>query len=60
MQVWENWSPEDDVVEGENDDEAAAAGAGPVAGGGEVLAVTVTEVVDGTEFFLQVGCVRWL
>jgi hypothetical protein len=51
-QVWENWSPEDDVVEGEEDDEAAANGA--ASGSGEVLSVTVTEVTDGNDFFVQV------
>jgi hypothetical protein len=55
-QVWENWNPEDDVVAGEEDDEAAANGA--TSGSGEVLAVTVTEVVDGNDFFVQV-CGAW-
>jgi hypothetical protein len=51
-QVWENWSPEDDVVAGEEDEEAAANGA--ASGSGEVLSVTVTEVTDGNDFFVQV------
>lgn len=50
-QVWENWSPEDDVVPGQDDDEAEAASS---SGAGERMPVTVTEVVSGSEFFMQV------
>jgi hypothetical protein len=58
-QIWENWSPEDDVVPGGDDDEEAAANGGAgSSGGGEKLSVTVTEVVDGNEFFVQVRCRR--
>eukprot|EP00882_Tetradesmus_deserticola_P005631 GHRQ01005927.1.p1 GENE.GHRQ01005927.1~~GHRQ01005927.1.p1 ORF type:complete len:442 (+),score=261.50 GHRQ01005927.1:56-1327(+) len=61
LKVWENWNPEDDVVEGEDDDEAAASAA--ASGSGEVLPVTVTEVVDGNDFFVQSTTeprVQWL
>lgn len=51
MQVWENWNPEDDVVPGEEDDDAEASSS---SGAGERLPVMVTEVVSGNEFFLQV------
>ncbi|KAI8465187.1 MAG: hypothetical protein J3K34DRAFT_473642 [Monoraphidium minutum] len=60
LKIWEHWSPEDDKVEGDDDD-AAAEGAG--GGAGEVLTVTVTEVANGNEFFLQVveePRVRWV
>lgn len=61
LKVWENWNPEDDVVVGEEDDDAAAAAA--TSGSGEVLSVTVTEVTDGNDFFVQSATeprVQWL
>lgn len=51
VQVWENWNPEDDVVAGQEDEEAEAASS---SGSGERLQATVTEVVSGNEFFMQV------
>lgn len=60
-QIWENWTPEDDAVEAEDDDDTAGAAAAST--GGETLSVTVTEVQDGTEFFLQSATeprVNWL
>jgi hypothetical protein len=52
-QVWENWNPEDEAQPEDEEDEAAAASSSSAAG--ETLQVTVTEVVDGNEFFMQVG-----
>ncbi|GBF98194.1 hypothetical protein Rsub_10694 [Raphidocelis subcapitata] len=67
LKIWEGWTPEDDAAAGDGDDDAtAAAGEGGGAGGGgagEVLSVTVTEVVSGNEFFIQVADeprVRWV
>jgi hypothetical protein len=58
LQIWENWSPEDDVVPGAEDEEGEAASSS--SGAGERLPCMVTEVVSGNEFFLQVGwVVRW-
>lgn len=51
-QVWENWSPEDDVVPGAEDEDGEAASS---SGAGERLPCMVTEVVSGNDFFLQVG-----
>ncbi|KAF8068404.1 elongation factor G [Scenedesmus sp. PABB004] len=60
-QIWSNWTPEDDAVATGGDDDAAPGSSAP--GGGETLAVTVTEVVDGGEFFVQSATeprVAWL
>ena len=61
LQIWENWSPEDDAVPDEDGEAngAAANGASTSTGAGERMSVTVTEVVDGTEFFIQVSA-RWI
>jgi hypothetical protein len=54
-QIWENWSPEDDAAPADEEEEAAANGASSSNGSAaETLTVTVTEVVDATEFYLQV------
>jgi len=65
LKIWENWSPEDDAVPDEDGEAngAAANGASTSTGAGERMSVTVTEVVDGTEFFIQDAAeprVRWL
>lgn len=52
FQVWENWSPEDEAQPEDEDDDAAAASSSSASG--ETLQVSVTEVVDGNEFFVQV------
>lgn len=51
LQVWENWTPEDDVVPGAEDEDGEAASS---SGAGERLPCMVTEVVSGNDFFLQV------
>lgn len=54
--MWENWNPEDDVVAGEEDEGAdATSSSGPA----ERLPCMVTEVVSGTDFFLQVRVVGY-
>lgn len=55
LKIWEAWTPEDDAADGADADGDAAAGGAEGGGAGEVLTVTVTEVVSGNEFFLQVG-----
>lgn len=64
LKIWESWNPEDDKAAGDDDEEAAAeGGAAATSGGGEVLSVTVTEVANGNEFFMQVAeepRVRWI
>eukprot|EP00879_Flechtneria_rotunda_P013848 GHRR01014464.1.p1 GENE.GHRR01014464.1~~GHRR01014464.1.p1 ORF type:complete len:545 (+),score=253.02 GHRR01014464.1:424-2058(+) len=52
LKVWENWTPEEDAVAADVDDEATANGSAAAAGG-ETLAVSVTEVTDGNEFYVQ-------
>lgn len=56
MQIWENWSPEDDVVPGADDDEAGEPSSS--SGQGERIPAIATEVVSGNEFFLQVSLSR--
>jgi hypothetical protein len=54
-QIWENWTPEDDKPADADEAGADEAGASGSSGGGEVLNVTVTEVANGNEIYLQVG-----
>lgn len=60
LRIWQNWSPEQEEAE-------AAAAAGPssssAAASQEVVQVTVTEVVDASEFYVQLTNeprVNWL
>lgn len=54
LKIWENWTPEDDKPADADEAGADEAGASGSSGGGEVLNVTVTEVANGNEIYLQV------